>query len=116
MYDLITAVTLARQGKYLFMDPTYNEESFCSSLFTDPNDMETNEEKEHGIILLSILSSHQQISELYQTGCFSLETIISSINLLTEANKQIVPLTQKCLVDFVMKYKGNIEIGRREYV
>lgn len=101
MYDLVTAVSLGRQGKNLLVDPTNAEEMFCSSSFS------TDRENEHGLVILSILSTHEQISEVYQTGCFSSSTLTESIELLMEANKQIVPLVQKCLVKFVLNHVGN---------
>lgn len=108
MYDLITAVTLGRQGERLFLDPTYDEENVCNLSIAKENPPGVKQKNqqihEHGIIVVSILSTHNQISELHQTGCFSLKTLTDSINKLTEANKSIVPLLQKCLVKFVTKH------------
>lgn len=108
MFDLVTAVTLGMQGKFRFLDPTYNEESICCSFYGNVGKDETeNAEVEHGIVVLSILSTHQQISELYQTGCLSLNSLTESIDGLIDANNQIVPLVQKCLVKFVLKHIKN---------
>lgn len=108
MYDLVTAVTLGKQNDRLFMDPTLNEEIVCNVSMTAKVAMETEQKSkefnEHGIIVLAMLATHQQISELYQTGYLSLEAITDAISLLTEANKQIVPLAKKCLVKHVMKH------------
>lgn len=100
MYDLVTAVSLGRQGDRIFVDPTLREESFCCTSLSNKQEINDN----HGIVLLSVLSTQSQISELYQTGCLSLQTLTESINLLTKINKKLVPLVEKCLVKYVVKH------------
>lgn len=100
MYDLVSAVSLGRQGDHIFVDPTLEEENFCCTSLASKQEINDN----HGIVLLSLLSTQSQISELYQTGCLSLETLTESINLLTETNKILVPLVEKCIVKYVVKH------------
>ncbi|GLV36347.1 Mtr3 [Carabus blaptoides fortunei] len=108
MYDLVTAVTLGIQNDKLFMDPTMKEEIVCNVSVPTNQTMETEQKSkefnEHGIIILAMLATHEQISELYQTGYLSLEAITNAIALLTEANKHIVLLAKKCLVKHVIKH------------
>lgn len=64
---------------------------------------EPNANIEHGVIVLSMLSTYQQVSELYHHGCIEFETIVKATNILIEANKALIPLVQQCLVKRVTK-------------
>ncbi|EFA06035.2 exosome complex component MTR3 [Tribolium castaneum] len=97
MYDLITSVTLAVQGNHLLVDPTLEEERLCQvPLFKE-------EENNHGIVVLSVLATHEQISQFYQSGYLSYACLSSGIEMLTNAAKDIVTLVKKCLVKHVIK-------------
>ncbi|XP_022907300.1 exosome complex component MTR3-like [Onthophagus taurus] len=109
MYDLVTAATIGLQGKIKLLDPTLKEEELCG-IAVKKNENDTNEYKEHGIIVLSLLSTHQQVTEFYQTGNMGVDVIESLTELLINANKSIVPLVEKCLAKHVMKgLKNNSE-------
>ncbi|KAK4884917.1 hypothetical protein RN001_001188 [Aquatica leii] len=101
MYDTITAATLGVQGSHKIVDPNLEEETLCN-VAVYKNEGEKKYES-HGIIILSMLSTHEQVSELYQTGNLSLDTINAAINILSKATKEIVPLVEKCLVNHVTK-------------
>jgi exosome complex component MTR3 len=104
MYDLITSVTLAVQGKTILIDPSLEEEQLCQvPLFKD----EQNEN--HGIVMLSMLATHEQISQFYQTGNLSYDSLSSGIDILTSATKDIVTLVKKCLVKHVLNTTRNVE-------
>ncbi|KAK5648654.1 hypothetical protein RI129_003546 [Pyrocoelia pectoralis] len=108
MYDTITAATLAIQGTTKLLDPTLEEETLCT-VATHKSDTEIDYDS-HGIIVLAMLSTHEQISEFYQLGNLDLETLNESVNILMNAAKDIVPLVEKCLVDYVTKtLKSNAE-------
>ncbi|XP_044263680.1 exosome complex component MTR3-like [Tribolium madens] len=103
MYDLITSVTLAVQGNNLLVDPTLEEERLCQvPLFKE-------EQSDHGIVVLSVLATHEQISQFYQSGYLSYGCLSSGIEILTNATKDIVTLVQKCLVKHVIKCVRNVE-------
>lgn len=106
MYDTITSATLAIQGRTKLLDPTLEEETLCT-IATQKTDTEIDYDS-HGIIVLAILSTHEQISEFYQLGNLNLDTLNESITTLMNATKEIVPLVEKCLVDYVTKtFKAN---------
>lgn len=104
MYDLITSVSLAVQGDFLLVDPTLEEERLCQVplLKEEKND-------DHGIVVISILSTHEQVSQFYQSGYLSYECLRSGIEVLTNATKDIVSLVQKCLIKHVIKNVRNNE-------
>lgn len=99
MYDLITSVTLAMCDNKMFLDPTLVEED--SSEFAVQNDDESY--SEHGVVILSLLDTYEQISDVHQVGSMSIERLTESINILTKTAKEIVPLVQKCLAKHVLK-------------
>lgn len=100
MYDLVTSVTLGIQGSTKLIDPTFNEEQICNQSFSKGS----KQYNQHGVINLSILSTHQQISQFYQTGNIPPEVLNESIDILMNTAKEIVPLIEKCLVKYVMKF------------
>ncbi|XP_045474360.1 exosome complex component MTR3-like [Harmonia axyridis] len=93
MYDVITSVTLSIQGDNAILDPDMIEESLSNVAI----------EKEHGTIVMCYLSAHQQVTNFYQVGHLSVDTVCSSMNTLTEACKNIVPSIQKCFVRDVLQ-------------
>ncbi|RZC38694.1 RNase PH domain containing protein, partial [Asbolus verrucosus] len=104
MYDLITSVTLAVQGGNVLVDPSFEEECLCQiPLFKDEH------KDDHGIVVLSMLSTHEQISQFYQTGNLSYDGLSSAIEILSKATKDIVVLVKKCLVKHVIKTIRNVE-------
>ncbi|XP_063918492.1 exosome complex component MTR3-like isoform X2 [Zophobas morio] len=104
MYDLITSVTLAVQGEFVLVDPNLEEERLCQvPLFKD--EQNTN----HGIVVLSMLATHEQVSQFYQTGNLAMDNLTSAIETLTNAAKDIVVLVKKCLVRHVIKSARNVE-------
>lgn len=95
MYDLITSVTLGVQKDRKFLDPTLKEEQLC--------DVAVEGSEDRGVVVLSMLHTHEQVAQVYQSGNFGLETLTESIQILTRTAKEIVPLVQKCLVKHVAK-------------
>ncbi|KAF5294098.1 hypothetical protein FQR65_LT10922 [Abscondita terminalis] len=108
MYDTITAATLGIQGDVKILDPTSEEESLCNiAVYKSEGEKKY---ESHGIIILAMLSTHEQVSELYQTGNLSLEIVNEAVTILSKATKEIVPLVEKCLVNHVTKnLKADIE-------
>lgn len=102
MYDLITSVTLGIHNDQFLLDPTVEEENICGVPLSKDND--TND---HGIVIISLLHTHKQISQFYQSGNVSLEKLTNAINILEKAAEDIVPLTQKCLLKHVTKTLKN---------
>lgn len=109
MYDIITATTLGIQGDVKLLDPTLMEESLCNVAVPKSSSNEK-EYSNHGILILSMLSTHQQVSKFYQTGNLDLKDLNESIDILTNTTKDIVSLIKKCLVKSVTKnVKENTE-------
>ncbi|KAK9892252.1 hypothetical protein WA026_019053 [Henosepilachna vigintioctopunctata] len=92
MFDIITSSTLAIQGEHSLFDPNFREELLSEIAI----------EKEHGVVILCVTSTHQQISHFHQTGNLQLNTITQSIDTLHNTCKEIVPVVQKCLVKSVL--------------
>ncbi|XP_017771945.1 PREDICTED: exosome complex component MTR3-like [Nicrophorus vespilloides] len=97
MYDLVTAVTMGVVDNQILMDPTLKEQQLCE-VFD-----ETDTKSDHGIIVTSFMSTHQQISQFYQTGNINLENISKSISISTDASGDIKLLIEKCIVNHVLK-------------
>lgn len=101
MFDLVTSVTVAVQIDRLLVDPTLEEEEVCHlALQAEKNSKNYHD---HGIVLLSMLSTHQQISQFYQIGNLSAERLCDFIEVLSSATKDIVPLVEQVLVTHVVK-------------
>lgn len=94
MYDIITATTVGIIDNRIILDPTAAEEDVCNNGLGD---------QEHGIIMMSRLSTHDQISELWQCGFIHLETLQLANKLLLETAKEIVPIIKQILVKKVVK-------------
>lgn len=94
MYDIITATTVGVIDNKIILDPTAAEEDLCNNGFGD---------QEHGTIMMSRLSTHDQISELWQSGFIQLDTLKSANKLLLETTKEIVPIIKQILVKKVVK-------------
>lgn len=99
LYDLISSVTLGLQKNNLYLDPTLNEEQLCSVAINGKN----GKCGDQGVVVLSLLHTHEQISQIHQTGNFSLEKLSEGVELLTKAAKDIIPLVQKSLVKHVIR-------------
>lgn len=100
MFDIVTSVTMGVQGDIKFLDPTYQEESLCH---VSVNKNTKGSKKSHGIVVLSLLNTHQQVTEFYQVGNMDIGDIEECTKVLTEANKNVVPLVEKCLAKHVVK-------------
>lgn len=101
MYDIITSATVAIQDDIILLDPTVEEENLCIVPHKREND------NDHGIVILSLLHTHKQISQIYQSGNLSLNNLINITEKLEEACESIVPLIQKCLMKHVTKSLKN---------
>lgn len=100
MYDLITAVTLGIQNDNFLLDPRADEERICEGAVKNNQGGYF----DHGVITFSMLNTHEQVSEIYQTGNLSFDNFTKCVDILTKATKDIVPLVQKCLVKYVLKH------------
>lgn len=98
MYDLITSVTLSIQNDLILLDPTTEEEIICSAPV-----VQDEASNDHGIVVISLLHTHKQISQFYQSGNISLEKLTNSIGILEKTCEDVVPLIQKCLLKHVVK-------------
>ncbi|KAJ8925372.1 hypothetical protein NQ315_009203 [Exocentrus adspersus] len=97
MYDAITSVTLGIQDGIRLLDPNCEEQTLCEIPIS------SKQESSHGVIIVSMLDTHEQISQFYQYGCISVEDLSASVDVLKQACKNIVPVVQKCLVKHVLR-------------
>lgn len=104
MYDIITASSLGIYDKNIVLDPTTAEEDVCSSVDLD---------QEHGIVVMSNLQTHEQVSELWLCGLMSGETVTKATDQLQKSNQNIVPIIKQLLVE---KVKRNVEASEAEKV
>ncbi|XP_047370509.1 exosome complex component MTR3-like [Vespa velutina] len=95
MFGLVTASTVAIYDDILLLDPTDTEELYCSknSLISG----------NHGIMVQASLPQLEQISEFFLVGNLNMEHITNAIEVIKQANKDICPLLQQCLVKSVFK-------------
>lgn len=85
------------------------EENICSATIKEKSEENT----EHGVIVLAMLPAMQQVSELYHNGCLEFETLGKATDTLVEVNKTIVPIVQQSLVKEVTKLledKAKLEV------
>lgn len=99
MYDLIAAATVCVKDEAIYLDPTVREEGLCG---------------EEGYIVVSVLNTHEQISEMYQNGSMSLESLRRAVEVCNEAVKDIMLLVQKCLIKMVLKHVNRVKDGEEE--
>ncbi|EZA58696.1 hypothetical protein DMN91_008791 [Ooceraea biroi] len=97
MFGLVTASTIGICDDRYLVDPTDAEEEFCST--KSSSDASHN----HGTIVQAILPQHGQTSEMFVTGNIDVDTIVHSIDLLSEAHKNICLSVEQCLVKSVFK-------------
>lgn len=95
MFDIITATSVGVFGDKLILDPNAAEEDLCCNGVDDP--------AEHGIIMMSRLSTHDQVSELWQSGALTLASIQRANKLLLATNQEMVPIIKQILVRKVVK-------------
>ncbi|GAB0088409.1 Mtr3 [Sergentomyia squamirostris] len=98
MFDILTAATVGILDDKILMDPSREEEELCQSSCCP---------HEHGVITLARMSTHEQISEIRQTGNIRMKTLQEAIKCLMEANKIIVPIVQQTLLERVSKFIEN---------
>lgn len=101
MFDVVTSVSLGMQKDKMLIDPTYEEERLCDLAVVKDKTEKTYHS--HGNICFAMLSTHQQITQMYQIGNFNLDNVTECINLLTNASKDLVPLVEKCIVKHTLK-------------
>lgn len=94
MYDVVTAATVGILNDKILLDPTNMEEDLC---------LQGTDSEEHGIVTMARLSTHEQISELWQSGFMTLTTLKSVNQLLIESNKALVPIIKQNLVKKINK-------------
>lgn len=94
MYDIITATTVGVIDNRIILDPTAAEEDVCNGGFGDAD---------HGIIMMGRLSTHDQISELWQSGFIHLDVLQTANKLLLETTREIVPIIKQILVKKIVK-------------
>lgn len=99
MYDVITATTVGIVDDQLLLDPSAAEEDLCQT------GLEGN--AEHGVVMMSRLATHDQVSELYQSGALSIESLRTINDLLLSTNKEIVPIIKQILVKHVLRNVNN---------
>ena len=79
------------------MDPTTEEESLCN--IPPP----VGESRNHGLITAAFCPAHQQVTEFAQSGAMDIQSVTSSVQLLTEVCETLYPLAQQCLLKSVTK-------------
>lgn len=102
MYDIITASSSGVFDNQIILDPSSAEEDVCSSVDVD---------QEHGLIVMTHLQTHEQVSELWLCGLMAEETVKKATDLLQTANNNIVPIIKQLLVE---KIKKNVETSEKE--
>ncbi|XP_018332361.1 exosome complex component MTR3 [Agrilus planipennis] len=102
MYDIITAAEFGYQDGTYVLDPTSQEERICSVTMQENNDS-ANEFKPQGIIILSMLLTHQQVSGFHANGNLRLSDVNNSFDVISRATADIANLVKKNLVKQVIK-------------
>lgn len=102
MYDLITASTASIIDNKIFMDPTVIEEDI--SINCNASTI-----IQHGLIMIAKLHTHDQISELWQCGSLTMETIQKVSKMIIDSNDEIVPIVKQILLKKIMKNIKDVE-------
>ncbi|KAF7417907.1 hypothetical protein HZH68_000560 [Vespula germanica] len=106
MFGLVTASTVAIYDDVLCLDPTCAEELNCNN-----NSISC---ENRGIIIQASLPQLEQISEFFLVGNLSMKHITNAIEIIKQANKDICPLLQQCLVKSVFKVFKETERKKKE--
>lgn len=95
LYDIITAASIGIIDNKLWLDPTAVEEELCNNGL--------NNGQEHGNIVMARLATHDQISELWQSGSLSFDIVKKANKILLATTEELVPVIKKILVKKVLK-------------
>ncbi|XP_026273736.1 exosome complex component MTR3 [Frankliniella occidentalis] len=95
MYDLVTAASLGVAGDVLMKDPSEEEEKLCSQHFERSN-------LNHGLITVSLMGAHTQITQVWQTGSMTTTCVSESLTHLIQSCEETYPIAQRCLVKSVV--------------
>ncbi|KAK2577485.1 hypothetical protein KPH14_003583 [Odynerus spinipes] len=106
MFGLVTASTVAVYNDMLLLDPTDREELCCTG--------NTIISGSHGIIMQASLPQHGQISEFFLVGSLNMKHVTNAIEMIKEANKDIYPLLQQCLVKSIFKAFKETSCNKKE--
>ncbi|KAK3930577.1 Exosome complex component MTR3 [Frankliniella fusca] len=95
MYDLVTAASLGVVRGVLVKDPTEEEEKVCREELEGIN-------QNHGLITVSLMGAHTQITQMWQTGSMTTTCVSESLTHLIQSCEEIYPIAQRCLVKSVV--------------
>lgn len=101
MFDIVAASTIGIVGDNFFVDPTKEEEEMC--LLGNGTD-------EHGTIMMSRISTQEQVSEMFQSGNLSIETLKKTTPILIDSMKNYSLLVKQLLVKKVVKCINETEL------
>lgn len=96
MYDVITATNCGILDDKLFMDPTRTEEELCLSSVCSRVD--------HGLITMSRLANHEQISEIWSCGSLDIESVEKALTVLANSTRDVSQIIEEVLVKRVQKF------------
>lgn len=98
-FDLVSSVTVAVQKGKVYLNPTLVEEQLCDVTVLDAD----GKYADHGIVVFSLLHNNEQVSQFYQTGSLSMDSLRDCLELCTDAAQKLVPVLQKCLVQYILR-------------
>lgn len=93
MYDLVLGCSIRQDGASYVVDPSYTEESSCSSVSGE----------NQGGLTVAFLPSLNQISGLQSDGEMSEETLTAGVRTCIEGCYKLYPVIQKALAKAVRR-------------
>lgn len=95
LYDMITSCTVGIIGKHIVIEPTEEEEHLAM--------MSPEDQGNHGIITMSMLTELQQVSDIRQIGSLDVECITQAMDLLEIECRNIIPNIHKAVVSDILR-------------
>lgn len=108
MYDVITAASAGFVSDRVLADPNAAEEDVCNNVAAADAD--------HGTCVMACLATHDQVSELWQTGAMQMSTITRMNAQLTAMNAELVPIIKHLLVKKVLDAERKAKESEQEEI
>ena len=77
------------------MDPVQEEETLCRDGLKGVSE-------NHGLITISMMGAHTQVSQVWQTGSMAISCVSAALSHLVQCCEETYPIAQRCLVKSVV--------------
>ncbi|VVC45804.1 Exoribonuclease, phosphorolytic domain 1,Exoribonuclease, phosphorolytic domain 2,Ribosomal [Cinara cedri] len=99
MYDVIVATSLGIYKNKILVDPTFDEETLCSTI--------TEKEENRGTVMLAYMKNIQQITDFAQNGSINVNMFPEYVQTLIDQNCQLYKIVVSAARNDVIDYFEN---------